>query len=137
MAAAYPRVLGLCDRDLLHRGRRCDPDRRPGPPCRDPPHRHARVLRPAGKRAGAPGRSLEPLELDRERRESRRGWRLLGGGGLSGTAQAPEHFRLTVRLRRHATVRFFSSLLSLISFHSDLRRWKLRVISRLWVHEYS
>ncbi len=38
---------GLCDRGWLRRGGRCDPDRRAGPPRRDPGDRHARVLRPA------------------------------------------------------------------------------------------
>src|ERR1700728_627845 len=97
MAAAYAGVLGLCDRGCLRRGGRCDPDRRAGPPRRDPYDRHARVLRPAGARAYARAGSLEPLELDRKRRESRRDWRRLGGGGLAGADEAREHFRLTIR----------------------------------------
>jgi uncharacterized membrane protein len=44
------------------------------------------VLRPTGTRADASGRSLDPLQLDRERRESRHDWRRLGGGGLAGAA---------------------------------------------------
>ena len=44
MAAAYAGVLGLCDRGLLRRGGRCDPDRRAGPARRDPADRDARVL---------------------------------------------------------------------------------------------
>ena len=62
MAAAYARVLGLCDRGWPHRGGRCDPDGRAGPPRRDPADRHVRVLHPAGARADAPGRSLQPYE---------------------------------------------------------------------------
>ena len=45
MAAAYARVLGLCDRGWPDRGGRCDPDGRAGPPCRDPANRH--VSRPS------------------------------------------------------------------------------------------
>jgi hypothetical protein len=43
---------GLCDRGSVRRGGRCDPDRRAGPPRRNPGDRDARVLCPAG--AGQP-----------------------------------------------------------------------------------
>ena len=88
MAAAYARVLGLCDRDWPHRGGRGDPDGRAGPPRRDPADRHVRVLHPAGAPADAPGRSLQPLYLERERLESRPDRRRLGRGGLAGAAEA-------------------------------------------------
>src|SRR4029077_8088860 len=87
-AAAYTRVLGLCDRGWPHRGRRCDPDGRAGAPRRDPADRHVRVLHPAGARADAPGPSLQPLDLVRERRESRPDRCRLGRGGLTGAAEA-------------------------------------------------
>jgi len=38
--------------------------------------------------ADAPGRSLQPYELERERPQSRPDRRRLGGGGLAGAAQA-------------------------------------------------
>ena len=83
IAAAYARVLGLCDRGWPHRGGRCDRGGRAGPPRRDPVDRHVRVLHPAGARADAPRRSLQPYELERECPESRPGRHRLGRGGLA------------------------------------------------------
>jgi hypothetical protein len=86
------RILGLCDRSLLRRGGRCDPDRGAGPPRRDPGDRHACVLRSAGERADFAGRSYQPLELDRERGESCGGRRRMGGSGLAGADETLEHW---------------------------------------------
>src|SRR5664280_1587832 len=88
MAAADASVLGCCDRDWPHRGGRCDPGGRAGPPRRDPADRHVRLLYPAGARADAPGRSLQPDDLERERLESRSDRHRLGRGGFAGAAEA-------------------------------------------------
>ena len=83
----YARVLGVCDRDWPHRRRRCDPDARADPPRRDPADRHVRVVHRAGARADAAGRSLQPLDLGRERLEYRLDRRRLDRGGLVGAAE--------------------------------------------------
>jgi hypothetical protein len=54
---------------------------------------HVCVLHPAGARADAAGRSRQPLELDRERPESRLDRRCVGRGGLAGVAEAPGRLR--------------------------------------------
>lgn len=101
-ATAFAAVLGLCDRRRPHRSGACDSHGRAGSPRRDPADHHVRVLHPAGARAGAPGQSHQPLQLDRERAEPRSDQSCLGRGGLAYPGEGPVRSAIELLRRLHS-----------------------------------